>query len=157
MDPRVPWVACTELLGRPRILAGQMRGICAVFTACGHHLYGSHVCWLLWRQPSLGEVRQDKQRKSAQGPSSGPADCAVARAILCAQPTKIVNPLNKSAPSSSNGQDLSNRSSKMVHCQLRTRNSAEPGAVQPHIDGCSLHQEQRRKSAPLEAAFTEVR
>ena len=72
---------------------------------------------------------QEKRRKSTQGPSSGPADCAVARAILCAQPTKLVNPLNKSSPSSSNGQDLSNRFSKTVHCELRITFSSIPEAV----------------------------
>ena len=71
-----------------------------------------------------------KQRKAAQGPSSGPAECAVAHAILCTQPTKLVDPLNKSPPSSSNGQDLSNRSSKTVHCEFRITIFSIPGAVQ---------------------------
>ncbi len=88
----------------------------------------SQECAAFIRRIRRGEAR--KHRKAAQGPSPGPAECAVAHAILCAQPTKLVNPLNKSPPSSPNGQDLSNRSSEMVHCQLRTIIPAIPGAVQ---------------------------
>ncbi len=79
------------------------------------------------RRIRRGEAR--KHRKAAQGPSPGPAECAVAHAILCTQPTELVDPLSKSPPSSSNGPCLSNRFSKAVHCELRITISSIPGAV----------------------------
>ncbi len=76
-----------------------------------------------------GRCDARKQRKAAQGPSSSAAECAVAHAILCTQPTELVDPLHKSPPSSSNGQGLSNRFSKTVYCELWITISSIRGTV----------------------------
>ncbi len=54
---------------------------------------------------------------------------AVDRAALCAKAANFDNPLNKSRPLGSNGQDLSNRFSGTVRCGLRIATSPIPRAV----------------------------
>ena len=97
--------------------AGGRKGVTAVKSAQGLCLGGGGRC----------DAR--KQRKAAQGPSSSAAECAVAHAILCTQPTELVDPLHKSPPSSSNGQGLSNRFSKTVYCELWITISSIRGTV----------------------------